>query len=70
MKDFLLQLKDKFAKPIEDDEIIEEQSEEYLELGSSPTKEEQAKIIVRPFVIEEFERDFRCLKGRIYNCFS
>ncbi len=55
MKDFLLQLKDKFAKPIEDDEIIEEQSEEYLELGSSPTKEEQAKIIVRPFVIEEFE---------------
>ena len=55
MKDFLLQLKDKFTKPIEDDEVIEEQSEEYLELGSSPTKEEQAKIIVRPFVIEEFE---------------
>ena len=54
MKDFFLQLKDKFAKPVEDDEEIE-QSEHYVELGAAQDKDEQTKVVVRPFILEEFE---------------
>jgi len=54
MKDFILQLREKFTKPIEEDEDME-QSDHYVELGSTPDKEEQSKVLVRPFVIEEFE---------------
>jgi SepF-like predicted cell division protein (DUF552 family) len=54
MKDFFLQLKEKFAKPIEDEEEIE-QSEEYVELGGSPKTEDKSRVMVRPFVMEEFE---------------
>ncbi|MBT4805517.1 cell division protein SepF [Candidatus Woesearchaeota archaeon] len=54
MKDFFLQLKDKFAKPIEDEEELE-QSDHYVELGASSDKEEQSKVLVRPFILEEFE---------------
>ncbi|MBT3814312.1 cell division protein SepF [Candidatus Woesearchaeota archaeon] len=54
MKDFFLQLKDKFAKPIEEDEDLE-QTDTYVELGAAPSKDEQSKVLVRPFVIEEFE---------------
>jgi SepF-like predicted cell division protein (DUF552 family) len=55
MKDFFLHLKDKFARPIEEEEDME-QSDTYVELGAAPQKEDSgSKVIVRPFVIEEFE---------------
>tara|TARA_Y100000310_G_C20160141_1_gene568765 strand:- start:120 stop:506 length:387 start_codon:yes stop_codon:yes gene_type:complete len=54
MKDFLLRVKEKFAQPQEEEEDFT-QTEEYVELGDSPSKEERSKITVRPFVMEEFE---------------
>ena len=55
MKDFFLHLKDKFVKPIEEEEDMD-QSETYVEVGTAPQKEDSgSKVIVRPFVIEEFE---------------
>ena len=54
MKDFLLRVKEKFAQPREEEEDYT-QGDEYVELGDSPTKEERSKILVRPFVMEEFE---------------
>ncbi len=55
MKDFFLHLKDKFSRPIEEDESME-QTDTYVELGAVPQKEDStSKVIVRPFVIEEFE---------------
>lgn len=54
MRDFLLQLKDKFIKPIEEEEDIEQVSD-YLELGPSSQKEDKSRVVVRPFVMEEFE---------------
>lgn len=55
MKDFFLNLKEKFAKPPEEEEPLE-QEETYVELDSSPAaKEDKSKVVVRPFVMEEFE---------------
>ena len=51
MKDFFLQLKDKLTQPKE--EIMEEPFEEYVELDHG--KEEKSRIMVRPYVMEEFE---------------
>ena len=51
MKDFFLQLKDKLTQPKE--EVMEEPFEEYVELDHG--KEEKSRIIVRPYVMEEFE---------------
>ena len=51
MKDFFLQLKDKLTQPKE--EVMEEPFEEYVELDQG--KEEKSRIIVRPYVMEEFE---------------
>ncbi|PIZ51873.1 hypothetical protein COY27_02200 [Candidatus Woesearchaeota archaeon CG_4_10_14_0_2_um_filter_33_13] len=55
MKDFFLQLKEKFSRPVEEEDL--EQGDNYVELGNSSRKEEgqNTKVIVRPFVIEEFE---------------
>ncbi|SRR3989338_7409091 len=53
MKDFFLQLKERFTKPAEEPEL--EGGEDYLELGNAPAKEEKTKVLVRPFVMEEFE---------------
>lgn len=57
MKDFLLQLKEKFAKPPEEEEDEVEQVEEYVELdsGEPQTESGKSKVMVRPFVMEEFE---------------
>ncbi len=55
MKDFFLQLKDKFTKPVEEEEEFEPQTDEYLELDSTSPKEEKSRVMVRPFVMEEFE---------------
>lgn len=55
MKDFLLQLKEKFMKPVEEEEDFGE-GQNYVELGSAPAgNEEKAKVLVRPFVMEDFE---------------
>ncbi len=55
MRDFLFQLKEKFAKPQEVEEEIEER-EEYVELQSQASSpEDKSKVVVRPFVMEEFE---------------
>lgn len=53
MKDFLLQLKEKFMGPSEEEEAPEGDS--YVELETSSSKEDKAKVLVRPFVMEEFE---------------
>lgn len=52
MKDFFLNLKEKFTRPADEDSS---EGEHYVELDSTPGKEEKSKVMVRPFVIEEFE---------------
>ncbi|MBI2667116.1 cell division protein SepF [Candidatus Woesearchaeota archaeon] len=54
MKDLWLQLKDKFLRPAEA-ESEQEGQESYVELDSTGQKEEKGKVVVRPFVMEEFE---------------
>ena len=53
MKDFFLHLKEKFTRP-SDDDSAEHTENSYVEV-SPVAKEEKSKIIVRPFVMEEFE---------------
>ncbi|MBI2151206.1 cell division protein SepF [Candidatus Woesearchaeota archaeon] len=53
MKDFFLQLKEKFSRPSDDNALGA--GESYVEVNSGSNKEEKAKVIVRPFVMEEFE---------------
>jgi SepF-like predicted cell division protein (DUF552 family) len=56
MKDFFLNLREKFAGPsTEEEELENEISEDYVELDHAGSKEEKSKITVRPFTIEEFE---------------
>ena len=50
MKNFLLQLKDKITKKPE----TQEEFEEYIELDQEGTAD-RAKVIVRPFVLDDFE---------------
>ncbi len=50
MRDFFLQLKEKFNRPSRDDS-----PEGYVEVGQAPATGEKAKVSVRPFVMEEFE---------------
>ncbi len=54
MKDFLLQLKEKFLRPSEEEQESPE-GESYVELETGASKEDKAKVLVRPFVMEEFE---------------
>lgn len=51
MKDFFLHLKEKFTKPAEDEGL----GESYVEVDSGSGKEDKSKVLVRPFVLEEFE---------------
>ncbi len=57
MKDFFLQLREKFSTPVEDEEeMMQETREDYLEVSHSDSpKEDKSKVLVRPFVMEEFE---------------
>ena len=56
MAGFLSQLKTKFGKVVGNSEESEgEQSSEYVELGPEAAVEGSSKILVRPFVIEDFE---------------
>ncbi|HLP79281.1 MAG TPA: cell division protein SepF [Acidobacteriota bacterium] len=52
MKNFFSQLKKKLSAP-SDDEILDIE-EEYVELDSSPQRHDDTKVVVRPFVIEDF----------------
>ena len=52
MKDFFLHLKERFTKPAEEEAEAEGS---YVEVDNSQTKEDKAKVMVRPFVMEEFE---------------
>ena len=54
MKDFFLQLKEKFTKPAVEEEDLDQAGGEYVEVASG-SREEKAKVLVRPFVMEEFE---------------
>ncbi len=54
MRDFFLQLKEKFMRPAEEQEEVAS-GENYVELETGASKEDKAKVVVRPFVMEEFE---------------
>lgn len=51
MKDFFLSLKEKFSKPPEQDL----EKADYVEVQQESPREDRAKVVVRPFVLEEFE---------------
>ena len=52
MKDFFLQLKERFTRPADDESMS---GESYVEVANSSNKEDKRKVTVRPFVMEEFE---------------
>ena len=52
MRNFFLQLKDKLGQPAEEEDT-QEPFDEYVELDHN--KEEKSRVIVHPFVMEEFE---------------
>ncbi len=54
MRDFWLQVKEKFLRPA-DLEGEPQEGESYVEVDSQGHKEEKGKVVVRPFVLEEFE---------------
>ncbi|MBI2665135.1 cell division protein SepF [Candidatus Woesearchaeota archaeon] len=54
MRDFFLQLKEKFSKPTRD--MADGEEESYVQVDSSSSRDEsKAKVTVRPFIMEEFE---------------
>lgn len=53
MKDFFLQLKEKFMRPAEDDSL--DQADAYVEVNQNQNRDEHSKVMVRPFMLEEFE---------------
>jgi SepF-like predicted cell division protein (DUF552 family) len=55
MKDFFLNIRERFAKPAEEEEVIETEQDSYVELGHSQEKEDKSKVLVKRFVMEEFE---------------
>lgn len=55
MAGFLSRLKEKFAGSDSEEVLREAEEEGYVELGAEQPTEGRAKIIVRPFVIEDFE---------------
>ena len=57
MKNFFLRMKEKFSEKMggEEVDVPVETAEEYVELGPEKLEEGKAKIVVRPFVIEDFD---------------
>jgi SepF-like predicted cell division protein (DUF552 family) len=56
MKDFFLQLKEKFMKPVDEEPSAEQQGDDYVEVASQNTgSDDRSRVLVRPFVMEEFE---------------
>jgi len=54
MKNFLGKIKDKVKNWGFDDEAGEETEEEYLELDTAAKKSSSSKIVVRPFIMNDF----------------
>ena len=54
MKKFFMKVKDSVKNWGFDDEVSEEFEEEYLELDTAAKKAGTQKIVVRPFVLEDF----------------
>lgn len=52
MKEFFAQLKQKFTRANEDEELNQAN---YVELDNNQPKDDKSKVLVRPFVMEEFE---------------
>ena len=57
MKNFFLRMKEKFSEKMggEELDVSTANPEEYVELGPEKIEEGKAKIIVRPFIIEDFD---------------
>jgi len=57
MKNILLRMKEKLSEKVggEEVDIPGESGEEYVELGSETPEESKAKIVVKPFVIKDFD---------------
>ena len=58
MRDFFLQLKEKFTAPAVEEEEFVAETEDYVELGVQGTgasDESKSKVLVRPYVMEDFE---------------
>ncbi len=57
MKNIFLRFKEKLSEKFggEEVDIPEGKEEEYVELGPEPDEQGRAKIIVRPFVMEDFD---------------
>ncbi|MFT7615299.1 MAG: SepF-like predicted cell division protein (DUF552 family) [Candidatus Woesearchaeota archaeon] len=53
MKKFLSHLKRKLTREPSDDELVDIE-EEYVELDSNPRRDDDQKVVVRPFVIDDF----------------
>ena len=55
MKDIFLRIKEKITEKVGEDVPQEEKAEEYVEIGSDVAQEGKSKIIVRPFVLQDFD---------------
>ena len=57
MKDIFLRIKDKFSQSMggEEMDVLDNQADEYVEVRPDLSEEAKAKIIVRPFVMEDFD---------------
>ena len=55
MRDILLRIKEKLSERAGGEEAEEKEAEEYVELGPEQVEEGKAKIVVRPFVVEDFD---------------
>lgn len=55
MKDIFLRIKEKLSEKVAGGEGEEKEAEEYVELGPETVEEGKAKIVVRPFVVEDFD---------------
>jgi len=53
MKDFFLRIRERFSQPREEER--ESDDEGYVEVENSSNREDKSKVLVRPFVMEEFE---------------
>ena len=54
MKNLFLRIKEKLTETV-GEEAPEEKAEEYVEIGPEVAQEGKSKIIVRPFVIQDFD---------------
>ena len=57
MKDVFLRFKDKLSERLggEEVDVMEEPADEYVEVSPEMPEDSKAKIIVRPFVMEDFD---------------